>query len=42
MPLFGKNPGDTGATWEPQAADSRLAQTAGSSTRTGGGSGSRA
>ena len=29
MPLFGKNPGDTGATWEPQAADSRLAQTAG-------------
>ena len=29
MPLFGKNPGDTSATWEPQAADSRLAQTAG-------------
>ena len=29
MPLFGKNPADTGASWEPQAADSRLAQTAG-------------
>jgi hypothetical protein len=23
MPLFGKNPGDSGASWEPQAADSR-------------------
>ena len=29
MPLFGKNPADAGASWEPQAADSRLAQTAG-------------
>ena len=29
MPLFGKNPADPGASWEPQAADSRLAQTAG-------------
>ncbi|HEY4462550.1 MAG TPA: heavy metal-binding domain-containing protein, partial [Streptosporangiaceae bacterium] len=29
MPLFGKNPADTSSTWEPQAADSRLAHTAG-------------
>jgi uncharacterized protein (DUF1810 family) len=29
MRLFGKNPADPGASWEPQAADSRLAQTAG-------------
>ncbi len=29
MPLFGKNPADTQSTWEPQAADSRLAHTAG-------------
>ena len=29
MPLFGKNPADAGASWEPQAADSRLGQTAG-------------
>jgi hypothetical protein len=28
MPLFAKPSGNT-ATWEPQAADSRLAQTAG-------------
>ena len=29
MPLFGSGSGDTTATWEPQAADSRLAHTAG-------------
>jgi uncharacterized protein YbjQ (UPF0145 family) len=29
MPLFGKNPADAQSTWEPQAADSRLAHTAG-------------
>ncbi|MCU4184107.1 heavy metal-binding domain-containing protein [Acidiferrimicrobium sp. IK] len=29
MPLFGKGNADTGATWEPEAADGRLAQTAG-------------
>jgi uncharacterized protein YbjQ (UPF0145 family) len=29
MPLFGKGQDQTGATWEPQAADSRLAHTAG-------------
>src|SRR6201986_4423287 len=29
MPLFGKGRDQTGATWEPQAADSRLAHTAG-------------
>ncbi len=29
MPLFGSGSGDPSATWEPQAADSRLAQTAG-------------
>jgi len=29
MPLFSRSPDDTGATWEPQAADGRLAQTAG-------------
>jgi uncharacterized protein YbjQ (UPF0145 family) len=29
MPLFGKNPSDASANWEPQAADSRLAHTAG-------------
>jgi uncharacterized protein YbjQ (UPF0145 family) len=29
MPLFGNRPGTDAATWEPQAADSRLAQTAG-------------
>jgi uncharacterized protein YbjQ (UPF0145 family) len=29
VPLFGKDPADTTATWEPQAADGRLAQTAG-------------
>jgi uncharacterized protein YbjQ (UPF0145 family) len=29
MPLFGKDSSDTTATWEPQAADGRLAQTAG-------------
>ena len=28
MPLFGKNPADPGASWEPQAAGSRLAETA--------------
>ena len=32
MPLFGKNPGDTGATWEPQAAGS-IAQAAGSTAQ---------
>ena len=29
MPLFGKDQTDSTATWEPQAADGRLAQTAG-------------
>jgi uncharacterized protein YbjQ (UPF0145 family) len=29
MPLFGKNPTDSSSTWEPQAADGRLAHTAG-------------
>ena len=29
MPLFGNRPGTDASTWEPQAADSRLAQTAG-------------
>src|SRR6201986_4010331 len=29
MPLFGKGRDQTGATWEPEAADTRLAQTAG-------------
>ncbi len=29
MPLFGRDSSDTTATWEPQAADGRLAQTAG-------------
>src|SRR5271154_5583252 len=29
MPLFGRDSADTTATWEPQAADGRLAQTAG-------------
>ena len=29
MPLFGSKPGDGAATWEPQAAAGRLAQTAG-------------
>ena len=29
MPLFGKNPAGSDATWEPQAAESRLAHTAG-------------
>jgi uncharacterized protein YbjQ (UPF0145 family) len=29
MPLFGKTPSDPTATWEPQAADGRLAHTAG-------------
>ena len=29
MPLFGKGPTDDSSTWEPQAADSRLAATAG-------------
>jgi uncharacterized protein YbjQ (UPF0145 family) len=29
MPLFGKGQDQAGATWEPQAADSRLAHTAG-------------
>jgi uncharacterized protein YbjQ (UPF0145 family) len=29
MPLFGKNPGDSTASWEPQAAEGRLAHTAG-------------
>ncbi|HEY5354409.1 MAG TPA: heavy metal-binding domain-containing protein [Streptosporangiaceae bacterium] len=29
MPLFGSGSGDTPSTWEPRAADSRLAQTAG-------------
>ena len=29
MPLFGNRPGTDAATWEPQAADGRLAQTAG-------------
>jgi uncharacterized protein YbjQ (UPF0145 family) len=29
MPLFGSNTSDTTATWEPQAADGRLAHTAG-------------
>src|SRR6185437_1200067 len=29
MPLFGKDPAAAAGTWEPQAADSRLAQTAG-------------
>jgi uncharacterized protein YbjQ (UPF0145 family) len=29
MPLFGKNPDDAGASWEPQVAESRLAHTAG-------------
>ena len=31
MPLFGKDQTDDTATWEPQAADGRLAQTAGAS-----------
>src|SRR5271157_6547970 len=29
MPLFGKNADDSSASWEPQAAESRLANTAG-------------
>lgn len=29
MPIFGTNPADANATWEPKAADSRLAHTAG-------------
>src|SRR5215468_12731663 len=29
MPLFGNKPAGDGAAWEPQAADSRLAHTAG-------------
>ena len=29
MPLFGRDTSDTTANWEPQAADGRLAQTAG-------------
>src|SRR6202012_2105055 len=29
MPLFGKGTDQSGATWEPQAADTRLAHTAG-------------
>jgi uncharacterized protein YbjQ (UPF0145 family) len=29
MPLFGRDPSDATANWEPQAADGRLAQTAG-------------
>ncbi len=29
MPLFGNRPAVDAATWEPEAADSRLAQTAG-------------
>jgi hypothetical protein len=29
MPLFGKNPADTPSSWEPPAADTRLAHTAG-------------
>jgi len=29
MPIFGSRPSGDAATWEPQAADSRLAQTAG-------------
>jgi hypothetical protein len=29
MPLFGKNPASPQSSWEPQAADSRLAHTAG-------------
>src|SRR5579875_1822380 len=29
MPLFGKNDADSTATWEPQAAEGRLAHTAG-------------
>ena len=29
MPIFGSNSGDANAVWEPQAADSRLAHTAG-------------
>jgi uncharacterized protein YbjQ (UPF0145 family) len=31
MPLFSNQPGQSSATWEPQAADTRLAQTAGAS-----------
>src|SRR5207248_92875 len=31
MPLFGKGADDTTATWEPQAAETRLAHTAGAS-----------
>jgi uncharacterized protein YbjQ (UPF0145 family) len=31
MPLFASQPNQSSATWEPQAADSRLAQTAGAS-----------
>jgi uncharacterized protein YbjQ (UPF0145 family) len=31
MPLFGKGADDTAATWEPQAAETRLAHTAGAS-----------
>src|SRR5258708_29736266 len=31
MPLFSNQPGSNAAVWEPQAADSRLAQTAGAS-----------
>ncbi len=31
MPLFSSQQNQTGATWEPQAADTRLAQTAGAS-----------
>ena len=29
MPLFANKPGDDAAAWEPQAADGRLAHTAG-------------
>jgi hypothetical protein len=29
MPIFGSRPSDGAATWEPQVAESRLAQTAG-------------
>ncbi len=31
MPLFSNQPNQNTATWEPQAADTRLAQTAGAS-----------
>ena len=32
MPLFSNQPSQSTATWEPQAADSRLAQTAGANS----------